>query len=154
MSTPDELIALLTPFIHRMSSLDLGVPATATAQLEAAIPFATLEGVRGSLFAARDAGWLVPRQASPGLRFGRLAKPSDKTLGWSIDVVDMEGAGAEHLHPNGEISLCFQDQGSPLFCGHPPGWVVVPPGSQHIPEVTGGRMLIAYFLPGGAMTWI
>ena len=27
------------------------------------------------------------------------------------------------------------------------------PGSRHVPEVAGGRMLIVYFLPDGAMEW-
>jgi hypothetical protein len=32
--------------------------------------------------------------------------------------------------------------------------VVFPPDSAHVPTVTGGRMLIVYFLPGGAVEWI
>jgi hypothetical protein len=33
--------------------------------------------------------------------------------------------------------------------GEPPGWVVEPPGSVHVPTVAGGTMLIVYLLPRG-----
>ena len=68
--------------------------------------------------------------------------------------VDMAGPGAEHVHPGGEVNLCFATEGDPRFCGTGEGWYVVPPGSQHVPEVTGGRMLIAYFLPQGAIRFV
>ena len=50
----------------------------------------------------------------------------------------------------GEFDLCFALSGAPTFDGHPPGWVVLPPNSWHVPTVAGGRMAILYFLPGGA----
>ena len=37
------------------------------------------------------------------------------------------------------------------FDGNAPGWVVYGRGSAHVPTVTGGEMLILYFLPGGAI---
>ncbi len=154
MTAQQALIDTLAPLAHRVSELDLSDPATAAATLEAEFPVAELGAVRSALFAGRDAGWLTPRRASETLTFGRVAKPTEATYGQSIDAVDMSGAGAEHVHPNGEVSLCFSETGDPRFCGHPEGWVVVGPGSQHIPEVTGGRMLIVYFLPGGAMQWV
>ena len=72
----------------------------------------------------------------------------------SIDVVEFEGPAAEHVHPQGEVSLCFVRSGAPRFDGRGPGFVVLPPGSRHVPTVEGGRMLIAYFLPDGAVEWI
>lgn len=153
MPTPPELIAALAPMARAVGELDLSDPAAATAALRRAFPPAGLPAVRAALLAANAEGWLAPKRATPTLTFGRLAKPAPELGGCSIDVVDMAGAGAGHTHPNGEVSLCFTTEGDARFVGHPEGWVVVPPGSHHVPEVTGGRMLIVYFLPGGAMVW-
>ena len=149
--TPESLRRLLSEICFTVAGLDLTDAQGAEAALEQKHP---PEHFADALRAARDAGWLTPRQATPTLRFGRLAKPLPETHGVSIDVVDMAGAGAEHIHPAGEASLCLVDEGDPRFCGRPAGWVVVPPGSRHVPEVSAGRMLIAYFLPGGAMEFI
>jgi hypothetical protein len=65
----------------------------------------------------------------------------------------MTAPGPRHKHPRGEVNLSFALEGAPRFDGQPEGWVVFPPGSEHVPTVTGGRMLIAYFLPGGAIEW-
>jgi hypothetical protein len=37
------------------------------------------------------------------------------------------------------------------FDGHGAGWLVYGPGSAHRPTVTGGRALVLYLLPGGAI---
>ena len=37
------------------------------------------------------------------------------------------------------------------FDGHGAGWVVYGPGSAHSPTVTGGRALVLYLLPQGAI---
>ncbi len=96
-------------------------------------------------------GWLCDREAG-GVRFSRPVKPSDATAGFSVDAVVMDRvAGPKHTHPNGEINLCFAQEGAPRFCGHEEGWVAFPPGSTHVPRVDGGRMLILYLLPGGAI---
>ena len=60
---------------------------------------------------------------------------------------------AGHTHTNGEINLGFAVKGDPKFDGRPAGWVVFPPGSHHIPTVTGGEMLLVYFLPVGKVAW-
>lgn len=153
MPTPDAVRDALLPLCRTIAGLDLADPA-AEATLEGAHPAASLAEIERLLKEAQAEGWLTPKRASPELTFGRLAKPTPETAGLSIDVVDMAGAGAEHVHPNGEVSLCLVQSGDPRFCGRPAGWVIVPPGSQHVPTVTGGRMLIAYFLPEGAMTWV
>ena len=155
MSTPpptsESLKTLLAPICATVATLNLQDTTAAQTHLETVHPpLRYAEALRD----ARDAGWLTPREATPTLRYGRLSKATPETHGCSIDVVDMEGPGAAHLHPNGEVSLCLDDGGDPRFCGQPAGWVVVPPGSRHTPEVSGGRMLIAYFLPGGAIDFL
>ena len=79
------------------------------------------------------------------------AKATEETGGFSIDVVDMTGPGPRHRHPNGEVNWCIALEGSPTFGEQDPGWVVESPGSEHVPTVSGGRMLIVYLLPEGAI---
>jgi len=88
------------------------------------------------------------------VQWGRVAKPGEETLGFSIDVVLMNGAGPRHRHPEGEVSFAIAMDGDPRFDGHSTGWVVLPPDSVHVPTVTGGTMLIAYLLPEGAMEFL
>lgn len=151
--TREAFLELLGPITRTLASLDLSEPAAAQRALQEAFPLHSLAPLAEATRAARDAGWLTPRQASETVAFGRVAKPGPQTHDHSIDAVQMRGAALPHTHPRGEVSLCFAESGDPRFCGHPEGWVVVPPGSHHTPEVTGGEMLILYFLPQGAMEW-
>ena len=99
-------------------------------------------------------GWLCNKEGG-GIRFSRPVKPSDASAGYSVDAVLMDRiAGPKHTHTNGEINLCFTEDGDAKFCGHREGWVVFPRGSTHVPVVTDGRMLILYFLPGGAIEFV
>ena len=68
--------------------------------------------------------------------------------------LDVRGAGPLHRHPAGEVNWCIALEGEPTFMGQPPGWVVEPPGSEHVPTVSGGRMLIVYLLPAGAIEFL
>jgi hypothetical protein len=104
-------------------------------------------------------GWMCQREAG-GIRYGRVLKHGPQTHGFSVDVVDMhEIAGPHHLHPNGEIDLVMplaegeglQPGGSARFDGQAAGWKVYPPGSAHRPTVSGGRALVLYLLPEGAI---
>ena len=100
---------------------------------------------------AIDAGWMCSREAG-GIRYGRVVKPGPATHGHSIDVVDMdEVAGPHHRHPNGEIDLVMPLSARATFDGHGAGWVVYGPGSAHRPTVAGGRALVLYLLPQGAI---
>ncbi len=145
------LIERLAPLTSTIASLDLN-DSDAGAQLSAAHPLASLAQVITALREARDAGWLTPKRATDSLTFGRLAKPSAAD-GFAIDVVDMQGEGAAHTHTLGEVNLCITESGTPLFDGQGEGWVVNAPGSRHTPTVTGGRMLIVYWLPNGSVVW-
>lgn len=101
--------------------------------------------------AGTAAGWMCNRAAA-GIRYGRVIKPGPATHGFSVDVVDMEPmAGPHHSHPNGEIDLIMPLSSGSQFDGRNAGWLVYGPGSAHSPTVTGGRALILYLLPGGAI---
>jgi Domain of unknown function (DUF4863) len=96
-------------------------------------------------------GWLCNREGG-GIRYGRIFKPADDLCGFSVDVVDMnEVVGPHHVHPNGEIDLIMPLEGDAKFNGHGAGWLVCPPGSAHHPTVSGGRALVLYLLPQGAI---
>jgi hypothetical protein len=151
--TRAQLTEALRPVTATIAALDLSQPEAAQAALARAVDADTLDRLERLFAAASAEGWLTPREASAEIRFGRLAKPSAETQGLSIDVVDMSGPGAAHTHPQGEVSLCFPRAGEPRFEGVHRGWAVLPPGSTHVPTVHDGRMIIAYFLPEGAMVW-
>lgn len=148
MTPKDRFVALLRPLAEQCSRVDLRRPDAARA-LQRALPFrgGLVQRVRHAAVAAIDADWLLTKAAG-GIRFGRPAK---ELLGFSVDAVLMDCPGPRHRHPNGEIDLCFALDGSPRFDGHPEGWVVYGPDTTHVPTVQHGRMLILYFLPGGAI---
>ncbi|TNE87435.1 MAG: DUF4863 family protein [Deltaproteobacteria bacterium] len=147
-----SLVPVLAPYARAIAELDLAA-ADATDKLSAMFPYGDQGALREALLAAHAAGELTPKEGGEGIRFGRVAKATDETYGQSVDAVDIEGAGAEHTHVNGEVSFCIPLDGGPVFEGARQGWVVLPPGSHHTPTVTGGRMLIVYFLPGGEVRW-
>lgn len=96
-------------------------------------------------------GWLCAREAG-GIKFGRAVKEGDATHGMSIDVVEMtDVVGPHHAHPNGEIDLVMPLDGDARFDGRGAGWKVYGPASAHNPTVTGGKALVLYLLPGGAI---
>ncbi|MCC6672407.1 MAG: DUF4863 family protein [Planctomycetes bacterium] len=146
-----QLAALLQPLAELLRGVALQDAGLAAAHLNARMPLHSpeLQAVREALEAGAAAGWLLPKE-NQGVRYGRVAKD---LAGFSVDAVRMSGPAARHRHPNGEIDLLFAVSGSPHFDGHAPGWAVYPPGSEHVPTVTGGTMLILYFLPGGAIEW-
>lgn len=97
------------------------------------------------------AGWLCAREAG-GIRYGRAVRPGPATHGFSVDVVEMDRiAGPHHTHPSGEIDLVIPLDGPATFDGRGAGWVVYGPGSAHRPTVAGGKALVLYLLPGGAI---
>lgn len=110
---------------------------------------ASYQQLHQDVLAGVQAGWLCDREAG-GLRYGRIFKPADDLLGYSVDVVDMTSlAGPHHTHPNGEIDLIMPVDADAQFDGHGAGWLVCPPGSAHAPTVTHGRAFVLYLLPQG-----
>ena len=143
--TREALIELLRPVLDRLQTVDAAQPA----QAEAALSSLDTDGIGAALRDASAEGWLTPK-AGGGVKFGRLAKATPETHGFTIDAVDMDGpAAGPHVHPRGEFDLCFAVEGDARFDGRGDRWIVYGPGSRHTPTVSGGRMLILYFLPGG-----
>lgn len=152
MPTRDDLLAALAPLLAVVEGLDLKNAGDARRTLAERFP---VDGdvVRGIGTIVREgvaAGWLCDKE-NAGVRFSRVKKSAGTDL--SIDAVHMNAPGPGHVHPQGEVDLCFAVEGSPRFDGQPPGWTVYPPGSWHVPTVEGGVMDILYFLPGGAITF-
>jgi Domain of unknown function (DUF4863) len=155
MPTTESLLALLDAPMAAAARTPLADAAAARAALEKAYPSRgpAAQALRTELLAAMQAGLICDR-GKDAIRYSRLCKPDATKHDVSVDFVWMTGPGINHRHPKGEVNLCFAVEGDPRFDGQPEGWVVFTPGSQHVPTVTGGRMLIAYFLPGGAVEWI
>lgn len=138
----------VTPLVETLKAVDVSKPREARASLAASLPLdaALLQSIRAAAEAGMNEGWLLTKEVG-GIRFGRVAKD---LKGFSVDAVLLDCAGPPHRHPKGEIDLCFALNDGAAFDGNPEGWVVYPPDSKHTPTVTGGAMLILYFLPGGA----
>lgn len=149
---PETLIATFAPLLEAARDVDLSNPSAAEAVLNERwnVTGPEAKALEKQLIELLEAGEIANR-GEPPVRFGRVAKASPETSEQSIDVVDMTGPGPRHRHPNGEIDLCIALEGEPTFDGRPPGWVVYPPDSVHVPTVAGGRMLVVYLLPGGAI---
>lgn len=96
-------------------------------------------------------GWLCAREHE-GIKFGRPVKPSAETHGYSVDVVEMSDIeGPHHVHPHGEIDMVMPIDAGARFDGTPRGWTVYGPGSAHRPTVRGGKAIVLYLLPEGAI---
>ena len=151
MSAQEQLLTELLPIMERLTGIDIasdGAPDAINDLFPVDGP--RLASIKKLVLQGLEEGWLCPREGR-GLRYGRLCKPTATDYPFSIDTVDMSGPGPGHVHPNGEVDLCFAVDGTPLFDGNPEGWTVYKPGSWHVPTVTGGRMGILYFLPEGAI---
>jgi hypothetical protein len=150
MADKQTLLTALAPMLTLAETLELQQPVAARATLAAAFPVDgdAWQTVKALFVEGRTAGWLCDRE-NAGVRFSRVQKGP----GFSIDAVHMNAPGPGHTHGKGEIDLCFAVSGTPRFDGQPEGFVVYPPGSWHVPTVSGGVMDILYFLPDAAITF-
>ena len=148
------ILDLLQPVLARLPELDLSDPDAAQAILSDKFPLQGKFGstLRAAAVAALADGSICGREGGPS-KFSRLQKPNE-TNGFSVDAVLLWGAGIPHRHTEGEVNAMFAWEGEPEFCGVKPGWAVYAPGSQHVPTVSGGKMLIFYMLPNGAVEWL
>jgi hypothetical protein len=103
-----------------------------------------------------DEGWACYAEIDgPDYRRGRLAKPSAETHGFSVETGMLKDVlGNYHRHPLGEINMIGPVDPTGRFCGHGAGWKVFSPDSQHYPTVTGGKVTMLFFLPGGEIEYI
>ena len=143
------------PLLAAATGLDLSDPDAAHAELTRRFDPAgeAAEALRSTLIDLLDEGAIAEKGDMP-VKWGRVAKATDETSGFSIDVVLMNGAGPEHRHPSGEVNYCIALEGEPTFEDQPAGWVVMQNGSTHVPTVAGGTMLIVYLLPGGEIEFL
>jgi hypothetical protein len=96
-------------------------------------------------------GWLCENE-NRGIHYSRPIKPSLGEHDFSVDVVVMDDCrGPHHAHPGGEIDLILPEDQSAEFDDHAKGWLVYEPGSAHYPTVTGGKAIVLYLLPNGAI---
>ncbi len=147
--TCEDLIRLCGPIAAVVARLGTSDGAA----LEAALDALSTDELEATALAAHAAGWLTPKEAG-GVRFGRISRASEDTHGNSIDAVDMDGpAAGAHTHPRGEVELCIDLVGTPSFDGRRARFQSYAPGTRHVPTVSGGRMLILYFLPGGEIVF-
>lgn len=149
------MLEIFGPLLRAAQGVSLDDPATAVAELNQRFDPHGEEAatLNVALKALLDEGRIADRGEMP-VRWGRVAKPSEESLGFSIDVVLMNGAGPRHRHPLGEVNYCIALEDTPKFQDQGPGWVVESPGSEHVPTVTEGMMLIVYLLPEGSMEFI
>ena len=112
---------------------------------------ADFQAIASACEQAVAAGWMCSREGG-GIKYGRVIKASPASQGFSVDVVDMENVkGPHHRHPLGEIDMIMPYAEGAQFDGHGRGWLVYPADSSHSPTVTGGRALVLYLLPEGAI---
>jgi hypothetical protein len=150
-----RMLETFRPLLEAAEGLDLSDPAAAQAALNERLdPGGEAARALNAALAALLADGVICERGELPVRFGRVSKASEETLGFSIDVVLMTGPGPRHRHPTGEVDYCVALDGAPTFDGQPPGWLVMAPGSVHVPTVAGGTMLIVYLLPDGAMEFI
>jgi len=144
------MLTTFQPLIDAARDLDLSDPTAAEKTLTERLDpgSETVAALRRELLLLLESGEIAGRGEMP-VRWSRVAPASERTGGYSIDVVHMSGPGPRHRHPRGEIDFCLALEGAPTFDGRNPGWVVLPPDSTHVPTVAGGRMLIVYLLPEG-----
>jgi hypothetical protein len=145
-------------FTHLMASITAAIAgrpldAALEADLNGRYPARgdTFRTIEAACHAGIAAGWMCNREHA-GIKYGRVVKPGEATHGFSVDVVDMDNvAGGHHRHPTGEIDLIMPLSADAKFDGRGAGWLVYGPGSAHVPTVSGGRALVLYLLPQGAI---
>ena len=148
-------LAALETKIREVTATIAGLPVDPALAdtLEARFPPGsdTFETIRTLCRQGIAEGWLCAREAG-GIRFGRPVKPGPDTAGFSVDVVLMDSlAGPHHSHPNGEIDMIMPETPGAAFDGKGDGWLVYGPGTAHHPTVSGGRAIVLYLLPQGAI---
>ncbi|WP_278486062.1 DUF4863 family protein [Achromobacter insolitus] len=151
MSTPDQFHALMREVTRLTAGQLLDAALQESLNREAGPHSALFQEIYAACRQGVTEGWMCGREGG-GIRYGRVIKPAPDLADCSVDVVDMNDlAGPHHAHPNGEIDMIMPLTEGARFDGHGAGWLVYGPGSAHSPTVSGGRALVLYLLPGGAI---
>lgn len=149
--TPETFTALLAPVAEAIKGRPLDGALGEFLNQTCGPQSEGFRAIEAACHAAIKAGWMCNREAG-GIKFGRVVKPTPALAGFSVDVVEMgDCKGPHHRHPNGEIDMIMPLEGDARFDGAPRGWLVYGPGSAHHPTVSGGRSLVLYLLPEGAI---
>lgn len=149
--TPENFLALVETVVEPLRGRPLDAALERDLNARYAPGGTIYTRIIESCRAAIAAGWMCQREAG-GIRYGRVIKPAPRTQDFSVDVVDMRDVrGPHHAHPHGEIDLVMPLDALAQFDGRGAGWVVYGPGSAHHPTVSGGRALVLYLLPQGAI---
>lgn len=160
-----QLVGALEPILAALLD-DAGQPRSLATQSDASqcaamltsrwpLESAATTAIAQTILRGIDEGWLCER-GEPDARFGRLAKATAATHGFSIDIVCLRGEALAHRHPAGEITLALPRtpaDHAARFDGHEAGWIVLPADTHHVPTVTEGMMVLLYALPGGQVAW-
>lgn len=149
--TPGEFINLISPISQQIHGKTIDKALETELNENFPAHGEAFRNIFAACQSAIDAGWMCSREAG-GIKYGRVVKPNAAIHGFSIDVVDMSDVkGSHHRHPNGEIDMIMPLTPNAKFDGHGAGWAVYGPDSAHFPTVTGGRALVLYLLPQGAI---
>jgi hypothetical protein len=150
-TTPEDFRRLVAGLAGQIAGRPLDGTLDAWLNAEHGAGSPSWRALKDACEAGVAAGWLANREAG-GIRYGRIFKAADDLHGFSVDVVEMRDiAGPHHRHPHGEIDLIMPIEGDARFDGRPAGWCVYGPGTAHHPTVSGGRALVLYLLPQGAI---
>jgi len=150
-TTPDNFIAHFAQVIAATGGEALGAALEDRLNRDFPAGGAWFEEAVALCMQGMKEGWLCGREAG-GIKFGRAVKPCEALGGMSIDVVEMTSVvGRHHAHPNGEIDLVMPIDGTAKFDARGAGWKIYEAGSAHHPTVTGGKALVLYLLPDGAI---
>lgn len=149
--TPEMFFPLIAKVTGKIAGRQLDARLADFLKSEFPATGADFQAIFSACEQAIAAGWMCTREGG-GIKYGRAIKSSPASQGFSVDVVDMENVkGPHHRHPLGEIDMIMPLSGDAKFDGHGRGWLVYPSDSAHSPTVTGGRALVLYLLPDGAI---
>lgn len=150
-ATPETFVSHLAQVTAAIGGQPLGPELEERLNTEFAAGSVWFEAIANLCGQGCAEGWLCAREAG-GIRFGRAVPAGEALNGMSVDVVEMDDVtGPHHRHTNGEIDLIMPIDAGARFDGRGAGWKVYGPGSAHRPTVSGGKALVLYLLPDGAI---
>lgn len=146
-----DFIALVARVTGRLAGLPVDASLGEMLNQEFPPQGEVFQSIRAACVAGVETGWMCQREHG-GIRYGRVVQAGPELDGFSVDVVEMNDViGPHHRHPHGEIDMIMPLSGEARFDGQGAGWLVYAADSAHRPTVSGGRALVLYLLPGGAI---